>query len=102
MHKEGLQFTCKSLTSGTISIMCQFIFPRKVRTMFHTTLPDNTCFSVMCKAYTVKGGTKYSRTSMAPTPLEQCSRQGEFELMSVDLSARSGGIIGINFRFSLT
>ena len=31
-----------------------------------------------------------------------CSRQGRFELMSVNQKARSGGIIGINFRFSLT
>ena len=28
-----------------------------------------------------------------------CSRQGKFELMSVNHSARSGGIIGIFFRF---
>ena len=31
-----------------------------------------------------------------------CSRQGKFELMSVDQSARSLGIIGISFRISLT
>ena len=31
-----------------------------------------------------------------------CLRQGEFELMSVNHSARSRGIIGISFRFSLT
>ena len=30
------------------------------------------------------------------------SRQGLFELMSVNPCARSGGIIGIYFRFSLT
>ena len=30
-----------------------------------------------------------------------CSRQGEFELMSVNHCARSGGIIGMSFRFSL-
>ena len=28
------------------------------------------------------------------------SRQGKFDLMSVNHSARSGGIIGIHFRFS--
>ena len=31
-----------------------------------------------------------------------CSRQGQFELMSVDNYARSGGIIEISFRFSIT
>ena len=50
----------------------------------------------------------YSRT-MARTPfngsntfgtIKICSRQGKFELMSVNHSARSGGIIGIFFRFS--
>ena len=30
------------------------------------------------------------------------SRQGLFEPMRVDNSARSGGLIGISFRFSLT
>ena len=30
-----------------------------------------------------------------------CSRQGEFELMNVNHSARSGGIMDIFFRFSL-
>ena len=30
------------------------------------------------------------------------SREGKFELMSVNHSARSGGIKGISFRFSLT
>ena len=30
------------------------------------------------------------------------SRQGKFEPMRVDYSARSGGLIGIFFRFSLT
>ena len=33
---------------------------------------------------------------------EISSRQGKFELMSVNHSTRSGGIIGIYFRFSLT
>ena len=28
-----------------------------------------------------------------------CSRQGQFELMSVNLSTRSGGIMGISFDF---
>ena len=37
---------------------------------------------------------------MARTSLEACSRQGEFELMSVYHSAGSGGIIGISFQFS--
>ena len=31
-----------------------------------------------------------------------CLRQGEFEQMSVNHSARPGGIIGIPFQFSLT
>ena len=31
-----------------------------------------------------------------------CSRQGKFELMSVDHSARSGGIIEISFQNSFT
>ena len=31
-----------------------------------------------------------------------CPRQGLFEPMRVDYSARSGGILGIIFRFSLT
>ena len=34
--------------------------------------------------------------------LKVCSRQGEFELMSVNHSARSEGIIGINFLFFMT
>ena len=32
--------------------------------------------------------------------MKVCSRQGKFELMSVNHSARSGGIIGISLRFS--
>ena len=46
----------------------------------------------------------YSRTSMAQTALESmkiCSRQGLFKLISVTHSARSGGIKGISFPFSL-
>ena len=43
----------------------------------------------------------YSRTSMARTPLEHenmfCSRQGWFELRSVNYGARSGGIKEIYF-----
>ena len=35
-------------------------------------------------------------------PPDHPSRQGEFELMNVNHSARSGGIIGTSFRFSLT
>ena len=31
--------------------------------------------------------------------MKMCSRQGQFELMSIDHSTRSGGIIGISFRF---
>ena len=31
--------------------------------------------------------------------MKMCSRQGQFELMSVSLSARSGGIMGISFHF---
>ena len=33
--------------------------------------------------------------------VKMCPRQGLLELMSVNHSARSGGIIGIYFRFSL-
>ena len=32
--------------------------------------------------------------------MQICSRHGKFELMSVNHSARSGGIIGISFQFS--
>ena len=36
-----------------------------------------------------------------PGTMKICSRQGEFELMSVNHSARSGGKIGISFDFLL-
>ena len=32
--------------------------------------------------------------------MKLCLRQAQFEIMSVNQSARSGGIIGISFRFS--
>ena len=49
----------------------------------------------------------YSRTSMFNGSntfgtMKIGSRQGELELMSVNHSAKSGGKIGISFRFSLT
>ena len=34
--------------------------------------------------------------------MKRCSRQGYFELMSIHHSARSGGVMGISFRFALT
>ena len=34
--------------------------------------------------------------------MKMCSRQGEFELMSVNHNARTGGKIKISFHFSLT
>ena len=49
-------------------------------------------------------GIIYSKTSMARTPLESRKyvQTGVVRANEVNHSARSGGIIGISFRFSLT
>ena len=46
----------------------------------------------------------YSRTLMAETGWDHeiMFQTGQFELMSVSHSARSGGLVGISFQFSLT
>ena len=55
------------------------------------------------KMYFASRETNYNRSSMARTHLEpgKYVRNGQFELMSVNHSARTRDIIGISFRVSV-